>query len=87
MIVKLLQAPIRLWHRFISPALPPMCRHHPCCSMYAVEALERHPLPRAIGLILWRLLRCNPFCAGGYDPVPPGNYQSLDTIQKDGVQP
>lgn len=70
---RLLQLPLRIWHRFFSPVLPPMCRFEPSCSVYAVEAIEKLPLHRAFGLILWRVLRCNPLCRGGYDPVPERN--------------
>jgi uncharacterized protein len=73
-IRKILQFPLRFWHRWLSPMLPPMCRFYPCCSMYAVEALERHSLPRALWLIAVRLVKCQPFHPGGFDPVPePGH--------------
>jgi putative membrane protein insertion efficiency factor len=75
MINRLLKIPIRFWQRFISPCLPPACRFHPNCSAYALEALDRHPWPRALVLIAWRILRCNPFSAGGFDPVPPAGHQ------------
>lgn len=61
---------IRLYKRFISPLLGPRCRFSPSCSTYAMEALERHGLLRGGWLSVWRLLRCNPFTEGGYDPVP-----------------
>ena len=61
---------IGLYQRFISPLLAPRCRFSPSCSTYAMEALERHGLWRGGWLSLWRLLRCHPFTAGGYDPVP-----------------
>ncbi|HOR28084.1 MAG TPA: membrane protein insertion efficiency factor YidD [Candidatus Sumerlaeota bacterium] len=67
---RLLKLPIRSWHRFVSPALPPTCRFYPSCAVYALEALDRHPWPRALALILRRLVRCQPFHPGGYDPVP-----------------
>ena len=63
--------PIRLYRRFLSPLKPPMCRFHPTCSAYAIEALETHGLIRGSGLAIWRILRCQPFAKGGYDPVPP----------------
>jgi uncharacterized protein len=69
--VLLLQAPIRAYRRVLSPLLPAACRFHPSCSAYALEALERHGPLRGVGLTLWRLGRCQPFCAGGFDPVPP----------------
>ena len=63
--------PIRVYRRVIAPLKPPMCRFHPTCSAYALEALERHGVLRGTALTTWRLLRCQPFCKGGYDPVPP----------------
>lgn len=63
--------PIRVYQRFLSPLKPAMCRFHPTCSQYAVEAIEEHGLARGALLALWRVLRCNPFVRGGYDPVPP----------------
>ncbi len=65
----LVLAPIRLYSRFISPALPPRCRYHPSCSAYAVQAVERYGILRGLVLATWRVLRCNPFSHGGYDPV------------------
>jgi uncharacterized protein len=61
--------PIRLYQRFISPALPARCRYHPTCSAYAVDALRSYGIVRGSVLAAWRLLRCNPLSAGGLDPV------------------
>jgi len=61
--------PIRLYQRFVSPALPRRCKYEPTCSAYAVEAIRRHGVLRGFVLAAWRLLRCNPFSHGGYDPV------------------
>ena len=61
---------ISFYQRYISPSRPPACRFQPTCSHYGYEAIERHGVIRGIGLIAWRLLRCNPFNRGGYDPVP-----------------
>ena len=66
----LLRALVRLYRRFVSPALPRACRFTPSCAEYAEEALGRHALPRALALIAGRILRCHPFHRGGYDPVP-----------------
>lgn len=63
--------PIRCYQRLISPWLPPACRYVPTCSAYAVEAVQKHGVPRGLLLACRRLLRCHPWCAGGYDPVPP----------------
>lgn len=61
---------VRWYQRSISPHKTPCCRFTPTCSAYAVEALEKHGAFWGSLLALWRLLRCNPFCKGGYDPVP-----------------
>ena len=63
-------APLRFYRRFLSPLKPPMCRFHPTCSQYAIGAIEHHGVLRGTGLAVWRLLRCQPFCRGGHDPVP-----------------
>ncbi len=62
--------PIRLYQKYISPQLPRRCNYYPTCSRYAVEAVEEWGVVRGFALALWRLLRCNPFSYGGYDPVP-----------------
>ena len=64
-------APIRFYRRFISPLKPPMCRFHPTCSQYAVEAVLTHGIFKGSRLAAWRILRCQPFAKGGHDPVPP----------------
>jgi putative membrane protein insertion efficiency factor len=61
---------IRLYQRFLSPLLPPSCRFTPSCSRYTVEAIQKHGAVRGSFLGAWRILRCNPFGKGGYDPVP-----------------
>lgn len=67
---RVLQAVLRGYQRWISPALPPSCRYTPTCSQYAIEALEARGVITATALTAWRLLRCNPFVKGGLDPVP-----------------
>ncbi|HWT95277.1 MAG TPA: membrane protein insertion efficiency factor YidD [Solirubrobacteraceae bacterium] len=62
-------APILLYQRFVSPALPPRCRYEPTCSSYAVQAIGRYGILRGLILAGWRVLRCNPWSHGGYDPV------------------
>ena len=62
-------APIRLYQRFLSPALPRRCRYEPTCSAYAVQAIGRYGILRGLVLSAWRLLRCNPWSHGGHDPV------------------
>jgi putative membrane protein insertion efficiency factor len=63
-------APIRFYQRFISPAFPRRCNYHPTCSAYAVEAIQRYGILKGTAMATWRILRCNPFSHGGYDPVP-----------------
>ena len=62
-------APIRVYQRFLSPALAPRCKYEPSCSRYAEQAIERYGILRGSVLAAWRLLRCNPWSHGGYDPV------------------
>ena len=69
MIRALVLAPIRLYQRVISPALPRHCKYEPTCSHYAVEAIGDFGILRGLVLASWRLLRCNPFSHGGLDPV------------------
>jgi len=73
---RLATAPIRFYRRYLSRLKPPMCRFSPTCSGYAVEAIETHGVIRGSLLASWRILRCNPFCKGGHDPVPtPGRWR------------
>jgi putative membrane protein insertion efficiency factor len=60
---------INAYRYLISPLIGPRCRFEPTCSQYAIEALTNLGLTKAIFLILRRLLRCHPFCPGGYDPL------------------
>ena len=64
-----LTAPIRLYQRAISPALPARCKYHPSCSAYAISAVRRYGVMRGVVLAVWRLLRCNPWSHGGVDFV------------------
>jgi uncharacterized protein len=57
------------YQRFLSPLLPRACRFHPTCSEYCADAIRRHGLARGLGRGVMRLLRCQPFSHGGYDPV------------------
>lgn len=67
----LLSMPIRGYQRWLSPLLPPRCRFTPTCSAYAVQALRTRGAGAGLLLIGWRLLRCQPFNPGGFDPVTP----------------
>jgi len=60
---------LEAYQRFLSPVLPRACRFHPTCSQYCAEAIRRHGMGRGAALGLRRLLRCQPFTAGGFDPV------------------
>ena len=61
--------PIYGYRRWISPLLPRRCKYEPSCSTYAIEAIERFGPLRGTVLACWRILRCNPFSHGGFDPV------------------
>ncbi len=60
---------IKFYQRRISPMKKPCCRFYPTCSAYAIEAIEKKGVIRGSVMAIWRILRCNPFCKGGYDPV------------------
>ena len=61
--------PLRAYQRVVSPLFASRCRYYPSCSEYAAQAIERYGILRGLVLGGWRLLRCNPFSHGGYDPV------------------
>ena len=61
---------IGFYRKRVSPLLPDSCRFYPTCSVYAYEAIERYGAAKGFCLAAKRLIRCNPFCKGGYDPVP-----------------
>jgi uncharacterized protein len=62
-------APIMVYRVVISPAIPRRCKYEPTCSRYAVEAIREYGILKGLVLAVWRLLRCNPWSHGGYDPV------------------
>lgn len=62
---------IRFYQKHISSHLPAMCKYYPTCSRYAIEAIETHGAFKGLIMAIFRILRCNPLFAGGYDPVPP----------------
>lgn len=71
MIKKLLIYLIRFYQKYLSPLKwRTHCVYIPTCSEYAIQALRKHGLIKGSALAIWRILRCNPFSKGGYDPVP-----------------
>ena len=60
---------IRGYKRFVSPLFPPSCKYSPTCSQYTIEAIVKYGVLKGSFLGVWRLLRCNPFSKGGFDPV------------------
>ena len=69
-----LQLPIRLYRWLISPLLGTNCRYHPSCSIYALEAIEKHGAVHGGWLSIRRVCRCHPWGGHGYDPVPEGRW-------------
>ncbi|HOR30146.1 MAG TPA: membrane protein insertion efficiency factor YidD [Candidatus Syntrophosphaera thermopropionivorans] len=61
---------IHIYQKMISPLLPKVCRFEPSCSSYSLQAFHKYNFFKALGLTIWRVIRCNPFCKGGYDPLP-----------------
>lgn len=61
---------ITLYRTVFSPWLPRVCRFEPTCSSYGLQAFRKYNIFKALGLTTWRILRCNPFCKGGSDPLP-----------------
>ena len=68
---RILIAFIKVYQYTLSPMLGQRCKYYPSCSNYAIGALREHGAFRGLALGTWRILRCNPFSNGGYDPVPP----------------
>lgn len=60
---------IKLYQKVISPLFRPSCRYYPTCSQYAVESFQKFGVLKGGAKAIWRILRCNPFSKGGYDPV------------------
>ncbi|MBQ3274459.1 MAG: membrane protein insertion efficiency factor YidD [Christensenellaceae bacterium] len=61
---------IRFYQKALSPYLGRNCKYTPTCSAYAYQAISKYGALKGTGLAIWRILRCNPFSKGGYDPVP-----------------
>ena len=75
---------IRFYQKFLSPLKRnPTCRFTPTCSAYALEAFTKRGFFVGFGLSLWRLLRCQPLCVGGYDPVPEKKHKKIPKYQRD----
>ncbi len=80
--------PIRFYRRFISPLKPPTCRFRPTCSKFGIEAVRVHGVIKGTLLTCWRILRCQPFCKGGHDPVPPrGRWRGEGSEENQGPEP
>ncbi|MEX0973811.1 MAG: membrane protein insertion efficiency factor YidD [Bacillota bacterium] len=73
MLTKFLVFLIRVYQTYVSPLKGRTCKYYPTCSEYARQAISVHGPLKGLLLASWRLLRCNPFSYGGYDPVPPAN--------------
>ena len=73
---------IRLYKKFISPLKPPCCRFTPTCSAYAIEAFQKRGFFAGFILMTWRILRCNPFGRGGYDPVPDKGFKAYSKCRE-----
>jgi hypothetical protein len=74
---------VRVYQWTLRPVIGANCRFYPSCSEYAVEALRSHGALRGSGLAAWRVLRCNPWSAGGYDPVPACTCRPGDLVRHD----
>jgi uncharacterized protein len=66
---KVVMAALSFYKRFLSPFVPAACRYRPTCSEYMLEAVEKYGVRRGVWMGTLRLLRCHPFCQGGFDPV------------------
>ena len=67
----------KLYQKFISPMNPPCCRFTTSCSQYMIEAFTKRGFFAGLILTVWRVLRCNPFSKGGYDPVPEKGFRRV----------
>ena len=74
---------IKFYRKYLSRLKSnPTCRFTPTCSAYALEAYRKRGFIVGTILTVWRILRCNPFCAGGYDPVPEHGLRNRDTVRR-----
>jgi len=60
---------VKIYQKLISPLFPPSCRFYPTCSNYAIDAFKKYGVFKGRTKAIWRILRCNPFNKGGYDPL------------------
>lgn len=75
---------IRFYQKVLSPLKRnPTCRFTPTCSAYAIEAFMKRGFFVGFGLTVWRILRCQPLCTGGYDPVPEKKHKRIPKYQRD----
>ncbi len=68
-LLAIVLAPLRAYRRWVSPVLPRRCKYEPTCAAYAEQAMRELGVFRGALVAAWRLVRCNPFSHGGYDPV------------------
>ena len=69
----------KVYQKIISPMLGPHCRFSPTCSDYLIQAIKKRGLFVGVALGTWRILRCNPYCKGGHDPVPEKKQETEET--------
>ena len=77
---------VRLYRKIISPLKPPCCRFRPTCSAYAIEAFQKRGFFVGLILTIGRILRCNPFSKGGYDPVPEKGLRNPKNLREPGEE-
>ena len=78
---------IRFYRKFLSPLKgTPCCRFYPTCSAYALEAFMKRGFFVGLGLTVWRILRCQPFSVGGFDPVPEKKPKKIPRYERDGKE-
>ena len=78
---------VRFYQKFLSPLKRnPTCRFTPTCSAYAIDAFMKRGFFVGFALTVWRILRCNPFCVGGYDPVPEGKHKRIPKYNREQIR-
>jgi len=71
---------VRFYQLVLSPWIGQQCRFHPTCSAYSLSALQEHGVCKGVSYSIWRVLRCNPWSAGGIDPVPSARVVEETTV-------